>query len=359
MVNTEGNKWQHGKVGNMGDLYSYVHKGSVKKQEKLCTNTTLNAEEKSRKVTQPPNVIQSYSTLNSRNNKLGGNEYTNQEENCSQTQTKAISKTLLSDSMVATSRASRSEDSNECRVLDLCGDNRRDVDKYRLSQKVFTQSVDMNVHDSQVSQPQAGLHLHQKIELKNGANVISVSSDKTDDDCVSMGNKRRVKSGCLTESGNQSFQCSEDMDKIENVDDCNDHHKFSIVESANSGVEFIVRNTSRQIVHDTAAFSDNVNVTSAVENLLSDAFVKSRAHNKAKYSNDSFSLREKRRRNRRDRRQARVRTFSSNEILPDNVNNHLPPPYADVPSEVIVPSINSTVPVVDNQYSFSLPLVRR
>lgn len=85
----------------------------------------------------------------------------------------------------------------------------------------------------------------------------------------------------------------------------------------------------------------------------------------------SVSKKEKRRRDRRDRRLARTRASGApfyavdaaaavSEIAPDILHNHMPPPYADIPAQTtMVPSIVSTVPVEDNRYTFTLPLVRR
>jgi hypothetical protein len=120
--------------------------------------------------------------------------------------------------------------------------------------------------------------------------------------------------------------------------------------------------------------ADNLIITSAIENLsmvASAAVASDSTPGKAKLSDDIVTMREKRRRDRRDRRLARTRTTngtllssSTNEILPDIINNHLPPPYDDVTPEQqqqqqAVPSVVSTVPVEDNRYAFSLPLVRR
>lgn len=132
--------------------------------------------------------------------------------------------------------------------------------------------------------------------------------------------------------------------------------------------------------------SDNLTtITSAIENLANGSnhhtmmmMMTSDKEKITTLTNDTSSAsfssttkKEKRRRDRRDRRLARTRanggvpfytiTTSSNEIAPDVLNNHLPPPYADIPSQPtsMVPSVVSTVPVEDNRYTFSLPLVRR
>lgn len=120
----------------------------------------------------------------------------------------------------------------------------------------------------------------------------------------------------------------------------------------------------------TTASADNLIITSAIENISTAAAtaVTTTTHgtpNKTeKYSNDIITMREKRRRDRRDRRLARTRALNGSgqsEILPDvlNNNNPRPPPYSSLPSQPIIPSIISTVPVNDTRYIFSLPLVRR
>jgi hypothetical protein len=118
----------------------------------------------------------------------------------------------------------------------------------------------------------------------------------------------------------------------------------------------------------TTASADNLIITSAIENISTAAVTTTTttAHgtpNKTeKYSNDIITMREKRRRDRRDRRLARTRALNGSgqsEILPDVLNNPRPPPYSSLPSQPIIPSIISTVPVNDTRYIFSLPLVRR
>lgn len=128
--------------------------------------------------------------------------------------------------------------------------------------------------------------------------------------------------------------------------------------------------------------SDNLTtITSAIENLANGSnhhtmmmMMTSDKEKITTLANDaslsSTNKKEKRRRDRRDRRLARTRASgapfyaidaaASSEIAPDILHNHLPPPYADIPAQTsMVPSIVSTVPVEDNRYTFTLPLVRR
>lgn len=122
--------------------------------------------------------------------------------------------------------------------------------------------------------------------------------------------------------------------------------------------------------------SDNLIITSAIENLSNGSTMMTVADSEkfTSVANGDGMMtstkKEKRRRDRRDRRLARTRatngapfsvittdsTLLTSEIAPDI---HLPPAYADVHSQPIVPSVISTVPVEDNHYAFSLPLVRR
>lgn len=121
-----------------------------------------------------------------------------------------------------------------------------------------------------------------------------------------------------------------------------------------------LKNNSNQttINATTTASTDNLVITSAIENLSS---AHATPNKTAKYSNDIITVREKRRRDRRDRRLARTRTLNGNsattDILPDILNR--PPPYSSLPPQSVIPSIISTVPVNDTRYIFSLPLVRR
>lgn len=135
-------------------------------------------------------------------------------------------------------------------------------------------------------------------------------------------------------------------------------------------------NNINDINKDSVVDVNRMNVVECNQNMVEDAIITSAIDNlassssthgtpcKAKYSNDIVTVREKRRRNRRDRRLARTRALSAgstSEILPDILTNPRPPPYSSLPppAEQQIPSIISTVPVEDTRYTFSLPLVRR
>lgn len=98
---------------------------------------------------------------------------------------------------------------------------------------------------------------------------------------------------------------------------------------------------------------------------------------------ESQTIREQRRRERRERRQARQRaqhghhhittpvhrttdtrspSRTNYEVLPDIINNHLPPPYTTLPLQMPeLPIHINTVPVVidDCRFSFPIPIIRR
>ena len=173
-------------------------------------------------------------------------------------------------------------------------------------------------------------------------------------------------------------KCNVDVKSLENdpnyvnVVECNNHVTVLMsneIDHANSNVKSFqsADKSSSEATSGPIMKADNLIITSAIENLSIAADVTSGTPGKAKYSNDIVTVREKRRRDRRDRRLARTRATNgaslastTNEILPDIINNHMPPPYADMPPpQQIVPSVVSTVPVDDNRYTFSLPLVRR
>lgn len=447
MRNTQANKWQNGKVGNGGDLNPYVHEDSNKKHERTCTNTTLCVEGKSRKVTQPPNVIQSYSTLSRKCNEQRGNKQSEHERNSAQTQTQRESKTALRvaiEGMAATQQASHNRDSKEnaaeCFVLDFYRDNRHDVDdQYRLfqnrspiksagmervnrddqsyggkinfinpqvtteflerdltgnSQTPFTRPLSSyvqqqhqqhapatttsNVSESNAPSKCSGGSSNSGSSSLNGPCTSSVLFCKNDLD----GQLKNRITSIDAEPINNAISCTVDVNDIEDessrgkfVVDCNhvtvliskeiDHG--IIDESANRNVKCFqsADKSSSEAMSEPIINVDNLIITSAIEN-LSMVAVSNGTPEKAKYLNDIVTLREKRRRDRRDRRLARTRatngaslSSSTNEILPDVINNHSPPPYADIPPQQIVPSIVSTVPVEDNRYTFSLPLVRR
>lgn len=459
MRNIQTNKWQRGKVGNIGDLNSYVHEDSNKKDVRTCTNTTLCAEGKSRKVTQPPNVTQSYGTLSRKCNERRGNKQSEHERNNAQTQTQR-EKTLppnrmVSDGMVATKQISHNRDSNENAAerfaLDFYRENRHDDvvgEEYRLfassapinsarmerlhvtayangadfttpSATATTISTELHNRDlsrnyqmpstSSVShvQPQQQQQQHVPVSLTNNisdssarasysgaANPLSdtfsvpctssVLICRNDFDYQLKKNVLSIDVGSMThdDKHHNDIKCKVDVNNMENdrnrvnVVECNQHvivlmsneidHEVRD-ESANSNVKSFqsAEKSSSEATSGPLTNHDNLIITSAIEN-LSMASAANGTPSKAKYSNDIVTLREKRRRDRRDRRLARTRatncaslSSTTNEILPDIINNHSPPPYADIPPQQIVPSVVSTVPVEDNRYTFSLPLVRR
>lgn len=121
-------------------------------------------------------------------------------------------------------------------------------------------------------------------------------------------------------------------------------------------------NNNNQPTTMTAPSADNLIITSAIETTTHGTPNKVTATTE-KYVNDIMTMREKRRRDRRDRRLARTRALNGSatttDILPDSLNNPRPPPYSSLPPQSIIPSIISTVPANDTRYIFSLPLVRR
>jgi hypothetical protein len=434
--NLHANKWQqHEKFGNAGDLNSnsYVHEDSNKKHVRTCTNTTLGAEGKFKKVTQPPNVSQSY-TLSRKCNERRGNKQNEHEYSSSiQTQAQSEMKTLVSDGggmAAVTKQISHNRDSNEnaaeCFTSDFYRGNRHDVggEEYRLFQNVITSARMERVHvksgdenygvfatppqqqtppttisselhnrdlseNSQMPSPTSLLYAqtqHFPVALTHNipdpryfdgaANTSSVSFCKNNNQlrknvtCIDMESMEKIDKN--------DVKCNVDVNNLENdqncvnVLECNNHVTVSMSNEndlANSNVKSFqsADKSSSEATRGPIIKADNLIITSAIENLSMEAVITNGTPSKAKYSNDIVTVREKRRRDRRDRRLARTRATngaslasSTNEILPDIINNHLPPPYADMPPpQEIVPSVVSTVPVEDNRYTFSLPLVRR
>ena len=156
----------------------------------------------------------------------------------------------------------------------------------------------------------------------------------------------------------ESCQIEEDALRCNNNSSNNDNlvniNRMSVVECQN---QQIIDNEDIK----SAVDSNSVIITSAIDTNPTSS---SSTPSKTKYSNEIVTLRGKRRRNRRDRRLARIRALSAsgstNEILPDILNNPRPPPYSSLPPiPQQIPSIISTVPVENTRYTFSLPLVRR
>jgi hypothetical protein len=461
--NTQANKWQNGKVGNGGDPNSYVHEDSSKKKiVRTCTNTTLCAEGKSKKVTQPPNVTQqqSFSTLSRKCNERRGNKRNEHERNTAHTQTQYDSKTLASDGMVATKQISHNQGSNENAaktfVLDFYRENRHDdvEDKYRLfnyggaiknrgnehlnamhvksssssddsfggnknltspattistelyhrdlsGNSQMPSSLSLSYVQSQQQQAKSSVTLTNKILDSNASSAgVMISQEVSYDPCNSRAPHfcqdfdYQLKENVINDAAgsmdhnnknDNDIKCFVDVNNIEN-----DRNRVNVVEcnhvviSMPKEIDHVVKDESENFI-DAKYFqsadkssseitdepqiikAENVIITSAIENISMATSVANEALGKTKYANEILTLREKRRQDRRDRRLARARAndatlaSATNEILPDIINNHMqPPPYADMPApQQIVPSIVSTVPVEDNRYTFSLPLVRR
>jgi hypothetical protein len=410
--NTQTLRWQSEKAGNVGDLNSYVHEDSSKKQEQTSTNTSLYGEEKLWKVTQPPNVIRSYSTL-SRCNERRGNKHNEHERNIVRTPTQQDLKTSLrtaSGGMVAAKQISHNRNSREdAAESNSCRQNRHDVgENNRLLQNhsnnrmehinerrvihgderyvanincatpstsitIETTSPSMSRKSSQIVLNPLSISSQDYFKAANSSrSVQSASNYKSELDRKSSENViASINVECLDNCAGNGGKCGEVIrediegnraDAVLAFDsELKASSEKSDVKSSQSTDKSSSKASSEPILN-----ADNLIITSAIEN-LSVVFAPTGTSCKVKYSNDIMTMRAKRRRDRRDRRLGRTRptvgaslsSSSTNEILPDIINNHLPPPYADIPPQQIVPSIISTVPVEDNRYSFSLPLVRR
>lgn len=401
MRNIHANKWhQHGKVGNVGDLNSYVHEDSNKKHSRTCTNTTL-AEGKSKKVTQPPNS-QSYSTLSRRCNERRGNKHNEHERNNAQTPAQCGVKTLVSEDggmAAATKQISHNRDSNENAFECFAGNFYRESfrDDYRLPSSEIASARMERVHGktadecygafaTQQTPTTISSELHNRDQLENSQMPSTfVQMQPLSQGAVDTRNSGVNASGvffnqppnvtCIDmdamEIDRNDVKCNLDVNSDQscvNVVECNNHVTV-LMSNENDHVKSFqsADKSSSATTSGSQLKPDNLIITSAIENPPMATIVAAGTPSKAKYSNDVVTVREKRRRDRRDRRLARTRalngasiTSTTNEILPDIINNHLPPPYADIPPpQQIVPSVVSTVPVEDNRYTFSLPLVRR
>lgn len=184
---------------------------------------------------------------------------------------------------------------------------------------------------------------------------------------------------------------NENNQNIVNVIKCDDLNEISVDTStnANSNVDY------QNMALDNTQTRDRVGLieTTKIENLPQESQVEST-------SLKDTQQREQRRRERRERRQARQRAAqhgqhrhqqiavhrragnnrgvngveqpssrASYEMLPDIINNHLPPPYTTLPLHQLPPHpamhsppiIAAPVPVVvdDCRFSFPIPIIRR
>lgn len=387
--NVPASNWLAEKAGNIGDLNPYVHKDSSQKHERACTNTSSYVEGKSRKVTQPPNVIQSYSTLSRKCNERRGNKQSEHERNI-HSQREASTKTF--GMAAATKQVSRNRDSSENAACFY----RHDVgEKYRSFHDRSTMSMEQL---TEVLVDGGASPLTTDLDVRDLSGNSRMPSTPTTSSCIYQQHFPVSLTSVVGPSGPASFSNSprtssvlfykkdvEYQPRPMAVINCEDDNVITCEVDVNSlgcRVNGDVVLMSSDIDHEVVdanvksfqsadkcstsgplISADNLIITSAIENLSMVA----ETPGKEKFSSDIVALREKRRRDRRDRRLARTRptngaslSSSTNEILPDILNNHLPPPYADMPApQQIVPSVVSTVPVEDNRYTFSLPLVRR
>jgi hypothetical protein len=187
----------------------------------------------------------------------------------------------------------------------------------------------------------------------------------------------RLSSGSFTNertstSSNQVLNCasknSENDININNVEMDNIDLIINDGLSTNIEPQITQSNGTNEILNTSAIKSNYMTLPST-------------SSKKLKYSSEfSTNARDKRRKDRRERRQARTRSGQSlsqtstgtnslnrndAEIISDNLNsnntNSLPPPYSAISLSLpTVPSVVSTVPVIENsRYSFSLPMIRR
>lgn len=337
---TQPYKWQSGKADNIGDPNSYVHEDSSKKHERTCTNTSLCGEGKSRKVTQPPNVIQSYSTLSSKCNERRGIEQNEFERNNNaQTHAQKTSARMVSDSMVATKQTSRHRDSSEnaveCFTSDFYRVNRhdknqlfhnRDVDMEQVlvnpnrdsssghSQMPFplplanvqqqnvsvslTSNVSESIESSQCSDPLVSLHIPC---------TASVMLCKNDLDYRLRKKVTKVDVEPMIHSGNDSFiKCEVENEKQNRMKIF--HSNENRAASANSSLQS-ANKCSSETISRSILNADNSMITSAIKDSSTNE-----TPAKSKYLNDIVTLREKRRQGRRDRRLARSRATNNSSI---------------------------------------------
>lgn len=372
-------KWQSGKADNIGDPNPYVHEDSNKKHERTCTNTSLCVEGKSRKVTQPPNVIQSYGTLSSKCNERRGIEQNEYERNHAQIQAQKESKTslrMVSDSMVATKQTSRHRDSienaAECFTPDFYRVNRHD--KYQsfqnrrvlsdadmeqanpnqdlsghsempfpsslsnVQQENFSVSLTSNV--SETIEPSKCSDALAPLRIPCNSNVLLYKNDL---DYQLRRKITRIDVEPIIHNGNvNEIKCTVDENETENEQQnrvkvfiSSEINHENRAEGANSNAKsFQSANiSSSESINRSLTNADNSMITSAIKD-PSVLAVTTETSGKAKYLNDIVTLREKRRQGRRDRRLARTRatngasisSTTGNEILREiniKVRNHL------------------------------------
>lgn len=330
-------------------------------------------EGKSRKVSQPPNVIQSYSTLSSKCNERRGIEQNEYERKSSPTPANKESKTsvrTVSDSMVATKQTSRRRDSTEnaadCFTPDFYRVNRHekyqfqnrcalsnmanmaqanpDLDLPRHSEMPFPLSLSnvqqQNISVSLTSNVSVSIEPSKCSDASASLNIPCTSSVllcKDDLDYQLRKKFTRIDVEPIIHSGNV-IKCAVDVNEMENemqnrievFTSCENYPENS-ADSASSSVRSFqsANKSSSEAINRSISNAENSMITSAIKDSPSMA-VASDTTGKSKYLNDIVTLREKRRQGRRDRRLARSRatigaisSTTGNEILREiNVKVH-------------------------------------
>lgn len=246
----------------------------------------------------------------------------------------------------------------------------------------------------------------ESVNNENNQNIVNIeASSKNHAQNVSVHSKPTIKREDLDEISVDKILISENgvtsMTATSNVDYQNmtldsvaNRDQTGLIGAEIEGI--IIKTTAGTNVSANPSLNPQQTSESAINQITIADEVESTDNHRVANDNcvkiESQTFREQRRRERRERRQARqraqhhhvtapvhhrittgVRSFNvaepsrtSYEILPDIINNHLPPPYTTLPLQISAPPIHSPltispVPVVvdDCRFSFPIPIIRR
>jgi hypothetical protein len=241
----------------------------------------------------------------------------------------------------------------------------------------------------------------ESVNNENNQNIVNIEAslkNNASNHDESVQSKATVKCEDLNEISVDQILISDRAGANANVD----YQNMSLDDGASRDQVGLIGSAREKIVITTATTGTGVNTNhsrnpqqtsgSVINQITVAGEVESSTDNRVANDNcakNETQVREQRRRERRERRQARQRaqhghhhaapvhqrptgvragngvepSRTSYEILPDIINNHLPPPYTTLPLQPPIhsPLTISPVPVVvdDCRFSFPIPIIRR
>lgn len=247
----------------------------------------------------------------------------------------------------------------------------------------------------------------ESVNNENNQNIINIeASSKNHPRSANSHSKAAIKREDLNEISVDQILISENGASSPNANSNVDYQNMTLDSvTSRDQVGLIGAEIEKVVIANTTASGVNANLSTNPQQISESVINQitiagevesggSRVANDNCAKTESQTFREQRRRERRERRQARQRaqhghhhvtapvhqrtptgarlgngaepSRTNYEILPDIINNHLPPPYTTLPLQMPAPPVHSPitispVPVVvdDCRFSFPIPIIRR